>query len=384
MTEGLRIAFLTPRFHPQAGGAETYTRELLKALVAKGHSVDVVAGADPNLPTSHEVGGVHVHRPGPSREESTARRVRWFPGFVRAATRTLHDLRPDVVFAQYTALAPAARYSRRAGVAFVALAHDQYRWGEHLRMRGPVAGSLRYLGNERLLAGSHPDAVVTVSNAMADAVRVHVRAPIFVAGAGVDHVPEGPEPDPASKRILFVGRLVRSKGAPDAARAVAEVRRRVPDAELVVVGKGSDAKRLPSSVRVIPYLEEDALDREMRGAAVLVLPSVMEGWGLVLCEAAARYLPYVAYDIPAVREQHELLQGGLLVPPRDVPALSRGLEDLLTDPERRRRLGHQGHDAARARLSWSSAASVVEEALLGSVRRKRRVTNLPGPPESER
>src|SRR5438093_2935412 len=92
MGDGLRIAFLTPRFHPQAGGAETYTRYLLQGLVATGHSVDVVAGADPDVPRVHDVDGVRVHRPGPARREATVERLRWFPGFVRAAVRRLDEI----------------------------------------------------------------------------------------------------------------------------------------------------------------------------------------------------------------------------------------------------------------------------------------------------
>jgi len=105
----------------------------------------------------------------------------------------------------------------------------------------------------------------------------------------------------------------------------------------------------------------------VRSAAVLILPSVMEGWGLVLCEATARYVPYVAYDIPAVREQHEVLRGGILAPAGDVPRLAAGLELLLTDPDLRRELGRRGHDAARERLSWANAAAVADRALREAV-----------------
>ena len=79
-----------------------------------------------------------------------------------------------------------------------------------------------------------------------------------------------------------------------------------------------------------------------------MLPSRREGWGLVLTEAVARGLPYVAYDIPAVREQHEIAGGGRLVPPGDVagrPRPSRRLWPTRAGPGRR--LGARGADRVR-------------------------------------
>jgi glycosyltransferase involved in cell wall biosynthesis len=97
-----------------------------------------------------------------------------------------------------------------------------------------------------------------------------------------------------------------------------------------------------------------------------VLPSTREGWGLAVTEAAARGVPYVAYDIPALREQHEELGGGLLVAPAPA-ALADAMATLLQDPDLRTTLGTTGRAAAAGR-SWDAAAEVVERALEAVVR----------------
>jgi glycosyltransferase involved in cell wall biosynthesis len=120
-------------------------------------------------------------------------------------------------------------------------------------------------------------------------------------------------------------------------------------------------------------LSDDDLDATIRGAAILALPSTREGWGLAVTEAAARGVPYVAYDIPAVREQHEVLQGGVLVAP-DPGALAHAVRTLLDDPDERARLGETGRRNASG-LTWAKAAELAESALAAVVRRSRSVTS---------
>ena len=369
MVESLRIAFVTPRFAPQLGGAETYTRCVLSELATAGHEVEVVAGTAPGLPSQDVVAGLRVLRSGPSRGEALVSRGGWLPGFTRAAVQALRTIRPDALVAQYSALVPASRYAREAGVPLVALVHAVFPLGELVRTRGAAAGTLRYLFGERLIGRSRPDTVVTPSEATARAARPLVQAPVYVTGAGVDHVQEGPPPQEDSMRMIFVGRLVASKGIRDAVAAAAEVRERLPQVELMVVGSGSESRALPAWVKAVEHLDGADLDREVRSSGVLILPSTQEGWGLVLCEAAARGVPYVAYDIPAVREQHDIVEGGLLVEPRDVAGLGRAVERLLSDRALWRRLSAIGRERAREHLRWRDAAQVMESAILEAGRR---------------
>ena len=127
------------------------------------------------------------------------------------------------------------------------------------------------------------------------------------------------------------------------------------------------ATELDGAVRFAGRLDDRELDRTIRGAAVLAAPSTREGWGLAITETAARGVPYVGYDIPAVREQHEVLQGGLLVPPR-ASALAAAIERVLADPSLARELGERGWKGARS-LTWARSAEVAEAAIEQAVER---------------
>jgi glycosyltransferase involved in cell wall biosynthesis len=110
------------------------------------------------------------------------------------------------------------------------------------------------------------------------------------------------------------------------------------------------------------------LDHAYAAADLLVLPSRLESYGMVITEALARGIPAVAADVGGVREAlGESADGGcpagLLVAPDDAAALARALRDWLGGRELRQRL----RAAARARRAtlrgWPSTAASVSEVL---------------------
>jgi glycosyltransferase involved in cell wall biosynthesis len=170
--------------------------------------------------------------------------------------------------------------------------------------------------------------------------------------------------------------MVHQKGVDDLLQAVRVLRESGRQLHAVLIGDGPEAPRLRSiasdlgdAVRFAGRVDDRDLNGLIRSSAVLVLPSTREGWGLAITEAAARGIPYVAYDIPAVREQHELLQGGLLVPPQ-WKSLAEGIAELLGDPTRADALGERGR-AVAAEMSWAKSAAVAEEAIENAVLRFR-------------
>ena len=195
---------------------------------------------------------------------------------------------------------------------------------------------------ERLLAMGFPDA----------RIRVHY--------IGVDCQAIRPR-DPAEETptILHVARLVEVKGTEYLIRALAVLSPRHGAVGLTIIGDGPLRARLEAlaarlgvanRVRFLGAKPHAEVLAEMRRAAVLVLPSVrtgtgrVEGLGMVMLEAAASGVPAIGSRIGGIPEGIRDGETGYLVPERDPAALARRLEDLLNDPEARRRMG----EAARA------------------------------------
>ncbi len=359
----MRILLATPAFAPQVGGAETWTRAVFAALAARDHQVNVVARASRQVPGRHDVDGVAVERVDGGRAR-----------FARAVARAVATAAPDVVVAQYAALPVAVAAARRHGLPVVGVIHDVYGWKESRRIKGFVPGTVRWLALETSLRARRPDRVLVPSRATALQVeRLLPGVAIDVVPAGADHLRQAHARRRVDGRVLFVGRLVSQKGVHDLIVAVATLRAEGRDVRLTVVGRGPEhtrlralAARLDDAVTFREGINDAELDELLCTTAVLALPSTREGWGLAVTEAAARGTPYIAYDIPAVREQHELLRGGILVTARPAE-LAAGLRVLLDDPA--------GAETAAARaarvaagLSWRHAAEVVETALADVVR----------------
>jgi glycosyltransferase involved in cell wall biosynthesis len=190
---------------------------------------------------------------------------------------------------------------------------------------------------------------------------------VLIRGSGVDTVHFAPLPTPVAEpggpsvRVALVGRMLRSKGVPDAVAAVRLLREEGLAIELVLAGPTDpdnpdslDDRELASLAAEpgIVWLGRVEDVREVwEEAAIAVLPSTYgEGLPKSLLEAASCGRAIVASDMPGCREivrpggpgEEPGEVTGLLVPPGDVAALSRAIAALARDPERRRAMGRAG------------------------------------------
>jgi phosphatidylinositol alpha-1,6-mannosyltransferase len=154
--------------------------------------------------------------------------------------------------------------------------------------------------------------------------------------------------------LLIVGRMAateRYKGHDQLLAAMPRLLAKAPGARLVVAGGGDDRPRLEQladglgiSGRVLftGFVSEATLAELYRRAAVFVMPSRGEGFGLVYLEAMRAARPCVAASASAAAEVVADGETGLLVDPLDPGALAAALGGLLASPELARRMGEAG------------------------------------------
>jgi phosphatidylinositol alpha-1,6-mannosyltransferase len=171
--------------------------------------------------------------------------------------------------------------------------------------------------------------------------------------------------------LLIVGRMSTSEGYKGHDQLLAALPRLLeerPEARLVVVGDGDDRERLHAlaasrglgrAVAFTGFVSEATLRELYRRAAVFVLPSRGEGFGLVYLEAMRAALPCVAARGSAAEEIVVPEGTGLLVDPDDPAALAQALSRLLADPAAARRLG----EAGRRRLDEAFAPDLFRQRL---------------------
>jgi glycosyltransferase involved in cell wall biosynthesis len=245
------------------------------------------------------------------------------------------------------------------------------RWYGFTRMQRRVAKHLRH--------------VITVSESSRAEITEQLRIPaerIRVVGVGADvgvFHPDPSVPRVPDRIVTTASADVPLKGLLPLVEAVAKVRTERP-AELVVVGSarrgGPVAEAisrydLHDAVRFTGRLTEAELATELRRAALVVVPSLFEGFSLPLVEAMACGTPVVATTggaLPEVAGRHG--ETALLVPPGDPQALADAIVLMLADDALRARLGTAGRERVLRRFTWRAAAERTVECYRDAIGRE--------------
>ena len=271
----------------------------------------------------------------------------------------------DVVQSTAPALIPARHGLRAMTIYDLDFLHNPERaWGE---MQSDFP---------RLVAGHarRADLVVTISDCSAAAIARELGTPadrIVRCRPGVPRWLDGQAPRSATlsaeDHILFVGTLEPRKNIGGLLDAYGRLVAQWPDSPtLVLAGRHTLAAQpwlarindapLAGRVRAVGYVSiADKIDLYRR-AAVVVLPSLDEGFGLPALEAMAMGVPVIASDRGALPEV--VGDAGRLVSPDDPDAISHAIQSVVTDPNRWRAMRQQGLDRAR-QFRWGDSASTL-------------------------
>jgi glycosyltransferase involved in cell wall biosynthesis len=351
--------------NPEGGGSEVYVERVAAGLAARGHPVTLFCAAHRGAPAREQVGDVRVVRRG-------SRLTVYLHAWWAHLTGRLggHEVVVDV---QNGLPFFSALWCRRPVVVLVHHVHrEQWRvvlpalqarlgWWVESRLAPRLYRRARYVAvseatrQELVGLGVRPQAITVVHNGMTPPGR-----PAAVART----------PYPS---ICVLGRLVPHKRVELALEAAARIRRHLPGLRVLVVGQGYWEPRLretvarlglEDAVELLGWLDEDAKQRVLARSWVLAMPSLKEGWGLAVLEAAASGTPTVAFRAAGgVRESVVHGSTGLLAD--DPDEFIRHLAWMLLNRHLRQRLG----DAARAhaaRFTWSQTVAGFAEVLAGA------------------
>jgi glycosyltransferase involved in cell wall biosynthesis len=181
--------------------------------------------------------------------------------------------------------------------------------------------------------------------------------------------PDG-EPKPYDEpvpRLLCVGRLIPIKGHIVLLRAFAEARERLPDLELEIAGRGPLEPALKAlaaelglhdSVRFLGHVSpiQSAIER----AAVVVVPSMGEGFGMVALEAMERARPVIAANIGGLGELVRDGETGVLVPAGEAEPLADAIVRVAGDLALARTMGDAGRRRALSRFLQTACTERTE------------------------
>jgi len=335
--------------NPRAGGSEVLVDRLADGMTARGDQVTLLCG-------------------GPTGEYSyrVVRNGGTYSQFLRAPL-AYHRLRDCDLVVEVCNGMPffTPLWSRRPLVCLVNHVHTDL-W--RLRMRPPISTVGRFTESVLMPWAHRKNLFLTVSSSTAAALQE-----IGVSQDRIRQICNGVvQPDPLTARsaepmFLALGRLADYKRV-DLLLRLWERVRLVVGGKLVIAGDGPERARIQAlagpDVVVTGRVSEEEKHALLCSAWMLLHPAMIEGWGIVITEAAIRGTPAIGFDVPGLRDSVVHGETGLLV--RNEGQFASAWASLALDRQTREALGLAGRERA-LRLHWSAAvegfAEVADEAV---------------------
>ncbi|HEY2506081.1 MAG TPA: glycosyltransferase family 4 protein [Streptosporangiaceae bacterium] len=349
---GRRLAFIAWRdlANPRAGGSEVLVDRLAAGMTARGDQVTLLCGG-PTAERPYRVignGGTYSQ-------------------FLRAPVAFRRQLRDSDLVVEVCNGMPffTPAWTDRPQLCLVNHVHTEL-W--RMNYPRPAAAVGQFLESRMLPWAHRQNLFLTVSNSTAEALRE-----IGVADDRIRQICNGVvQPDPLTERsptplFLALGRLTEYKRI-DLLLRLWERVRAVVGGQLIIAGDGPERARLEAQagrdVIFAGRVSEQEKHRLLCSAWMLLHPALVEGWGIVIAEAAIRGTPAIGFDVPGLRDSVVDGRTGVLV--ANEGQFASAWASLTFDSRTRATMGEVARDRAE-RLHWSLAidgfAAIADEAI---------------------
>ena len=340
LSTGKRILILNWRdiTHMYAGGAEVYVHEIAKIWVASGNHVTLFCGNDGKQSRYENIDGINIVRRGGFYLVYV-----WAFLYYVLRFRGKYDI---VVDCENGIPFFAPLY---VGKPLFCLMHHVHQDVFFHSLPKPLAWLASTLEKDLMPLIYKKVQFITVSQSSKQEMEALGigKAGISVVHPGIDaaeftrtFTEKTPYPT-----VLYLGRLKAYKSVNVLIQAFRIVLSERPETRLIIAGDGDEKENLKRLVKELHISKEQiqflgAVSHEkkirlLQSSWVLVNPSFMEGWGIVVIEANACGTPVIASDVPGLRDSVLHNKAGYLVPYGDVAAFAKTILAVVENRELR-------------------------------------------------
>jgi glycosyltransferase involved in cell wall biosynthesis len=389
----MRILFLTQFFSYTRGGGPLIFFELAKAFSERGHQLFIICNVAPDTIQSENI-KVFTVKPFLSNTyelpASPIQNIRYIANSVILGSRLVKKYRIEIIHTNsFTPVIAGSIISRTKKIPMIASIYDVVSsigdslWQDWIRYSGlpryyPTIA--RYY--EKLSLSMPFDMIHTISDTTRRDILLHQRnKEIRVVYPSIDNRRYGSNNSGYSNFILYIGRLVFYKNVGVLIRAYVDVIKELPTARLVIVGEGPMAlewENLALSLGVLEnitftsHLSHQEKADLLSKCAALALPSIFEGFGLVLLESFAMAKPVLAANVPPLDEIVDRDINGMLLTHDDHHEWARAIIKLLSDKQLCEKMGSNACKKFREKYDFKSYVDMMESLYLETIRGSRK------------
>jgi glycosyltransferase involved in cell wall biosynthesis len=157
--------------------------------------------------------------------------------------------------------------------------------------------------------------------------------------------------------LLFIGKMVRSKGVDIVLRAAEQL----PDLKFILIGQGLGKRNLPKNCDHMTYLKRDDLMEYYKKSDILILPSYSECFPIIILEAFAYGLPVICSNVTGLSEIVENDLNGILLDENTPAALVKSIEYLIRHPDKYLDMSRNNIEKAMHRYSQENMLEKYRE-----------------------
>ena len=340
--------------HPEAGGAEVLTHEVMLRLAKMGNDMTLFCPSFPNGLNSEEIDGVKIIRSG--GKYTVYNKAKKF----YEKNKNDYDIIIDEINAR-AFLSPDMVKGTPILPLFLQLIHEEWFYETPFPLN-----YLCYYYLERKWLSPYKDfTTVTISDSSRQDLEKYGYKKVLVIPMGISIKPlEKIEEKTAEPTIVFVGRFKKHKLPDHALRAFMIIKQKLPSAKMLFIGDGTMRKRL-EKMKVKDVVFYGHVDNQvkydlLRKAHVVLMPSVREGWGLVVTESNAMGTPVIAYNAPGLRDSIIDGKTGILLKENTPESLATAAITLLTDKDLLKKYSNEAL-AYSKQFSWDNTAKVFDK-----------------------
>lgn len=355
--------------HPDAGGAEVVAYELARRLVERGHRVTWFCRAFAGSASGETADGIEI-----------VRRGNVLTTYAYGAAHYLRTRPYDIVVDMVNTLCwQTPLYVRAPVLAYVfQLAQEVLLYN----LGWPISRVAYGLERFQYIPYRRTRFVCPSESTRRDLIQIGIPGErVGIVPIGLDHTRHVPNPErrSATPLFLFAGRLSPMKRSSLCIEAMPAVLARKPDVRLVLLGSGPEEERLRRQIGLLglehavelvtrdsPSSRSPGPDRKlelMQRAWALLLPSVKEGWGMVVTEAGACGTPSIVSNVSGLRDSVRPDETGLVLtadPTRR--EVADAMLRLIGDAALRQQLSRGALDWA-GRFNWETSFEYFFEEL---------------------